>query len=153
VLHADLLERCVSFPGSGDHPRPLRCVNRVSLLGIKGTYTSRRTLDISAKRNGRSLNTGCVVSLASRSCRNSAKSSCEVHLCYHVIHADEPTLSQSGGTMWHFFFNLRLTAIQSGTRDLIGGLSGPYAPLRVGQAHSIRGMDTHGDEGGLFHRN
>jgi hypothetical protein len=41
---------------------------------------------------------------------------------------DAPTLSQSGGTIWHFFFILRFIAIHKGIFALFGGRKGPYAP-------------------------
>jgi len=41
---------------------------------------------------------------------------------------DKPTFSQLGAMIWHFFFNLRLTAIHSGIFALLGGRRGPYAP-------------------------
>jgi hypothetical protein len=43
--------------------------------------------------------------------------------CYRS--SDVPTANQSGGTIWHFRFPFRLTAIQSGTLVRIGGLKGP----------------------------
>lgn len=88
--------------------------------------TSRMTLAISAKRKGNLLNSGRLVSLASRSCRKSRKwYSIESVLLERLY---KPTLSHSGGTMWHFFFSFRLVAIQRGMRHFAGGRSGPYAP-------------------------
>lgn len=49
----------------------------------------------------------------------------------HIVRLDAPTLSQSGATMWHFFLVFRLTAIQSGTLALLGGLKGPYVPYPI----------------------
>lgn len=47
---------------------------------------------------------------------------------YDFVLHNSPTFSQSGGTIWHFFFTLRFAAIHIGTLHLDGGRNGPYAP-------------------------
>jgi hypothetical protein len=51
---------------------------------------------------------------------------------------DKPTFSQLGAMIWHFFFNLRLTAIHNGIFALLGGRRGPYAPWMAGSTNFVR---------------
>lgn len=51
---------------------------------------------------------------------------------------DKPTFNQLGAMIWHFFFNLRLTAIHNGIFALLGGRRGPYAPWMARSTNLVR---------------
>lgn len=69
-----------------------------------------------------------------------------IHLTEYAVHSSIfiPTLSQSGGTMWHFFLHFKFIATHRGMRHLAGGRNGPYAPYALRQSSGVsyvRGQD------------